>query len=57
MSIQQEELINDFEIYALIGERVKNKFLNFEFFWKDFEKDANTLRTFFFCIFSYLKII
>ena len=33
-SIQLEKLINDFEIDTLIYERIENKFLNFESFWK-----------------------
>jgi hypothetical protein len=31
-SIQLEKLINDFEIYTFIYERIENKLLNFESF-------------------------
>jgi hypothetical protein len=41
---------------VLIVERIKNKFLNFEFIWKDDENDANTLTTYFSNFFCILKI-
>jgi len=42
---------------ALIVERIKNKFLNFEFIWKDNENDANTSTTYFFNFFVFWKYL